>query len=114
MFPSLLPSFLQSYKIGGIKPTLHRLGLEGYDVVTEAGPLEVTGGIQIRGVSLQSSLHPNFRPPPELGHCICGHLSLLPRSPLGREQGERPWEGEAERAPLSWLFILSAPFQASG
>lgn len=38
MFPCLLPSFPQSYKIDGIKPTLHRVGLEGCDEVTEADP----------------------------------------------------------------------------
>lgn len=38
MFPCLLPSFPQSYKMDGIKPTLRRLGLEGCDEVTEAGP----------------------------------------------------------------------------
>ena len=78
MFPCFLPSFLQSYKIGGIKPTLHRLGSEGYDEVTEAGPLEVTGGFKLevshsRALCIPTSVLPQGWVIASVATCLCSH-----------------------------------------
>lgn len=108
MFPHLSLSFLQSYEVDDIHPTLQKLCLEMWDNLPETTTTRSNQGDSNPSVSgYRAPLLSTNLPPPWLGHCS--------HSVLQRPQGQWGWEAETESTSWSrWLLMVHLPFQGSG